>query len=70
MTFSNAPDRDVVLTFEERVAWQDIERALRRAQLTRARAVLCAVRRLGWGFVLSFANLYVPADQLRDQYGT
>ena len=69
MTFSNAPDRDVVLSLEERVAWDEIERNLRRTRVTRTQTVLGSLRRLGWGFVLSFANLYLPMHQLRDQYG-
>lgn len=69
MLFSNAPDRDVVLTREERVVWDDIERYLRGERVTRTHAVLASLRRVGWGFVLSFATLYAPMDQLRDQYG-
>jgi len=67
MTVSNAPDGDVLLTSEERLAWASIERALRGSDLTRGAALLAHLRRIGWQILLSYAHLYLPPDMLTSE---
>ena len=64
MTASNAPEGDVLLTSEERLAWESIERALRSRERTRGAALLAHLRRIGWEVLVGYAHLYLPPDML------
>ena len=66
MTLSNAPQGDVVLSPEERLAWIAIERTLRGTGVTCGAVVLRYLRRVGWGLVLSLAQLYMPGGYPAD----
>ena len=69
MELFNEPEGDVTLTPEEWLAWMAIERTLRGTGVTCGAVVLRYLRRVGWGLVLSLAQLYMPGGYPADLAG-